>query len=104
MTFKWAWDVAASVKRRGGRFELTPARDGFYIRGTQATAEELAWIRQNRDRMLQHVQHLLPVEGFKQLQRSGALNIGRKSSAETTSATDTNHHHGRRKARQNHLR
>lgn len=74
--FKYPWDVAAAIKARGGYFELTPDRKAFFVRRVRPTTEEVEWIKANRDWMLLHVQHLLPPESFKQLQRSGALNIG----------------------------
>jgi hypothetical protein len=62
MPFAYPWAVAS----------------GFYIRGTLPTADELAWIRANRDYMLIHVQHLLPPESFLRLQRDGTLNLNRR--------------------------
>lgn len=70
--FREAWQVADAIKARGGYFELTPDRSGFFVRRVTPTADEVEWIKANRANMLLYVQHLLPQESFKQLQRSGA--------------------------------
>ena len=79
MTFRYPWEVAAAIKARGGRFELTDDRSRFFVRGTRPTEEERDWITANRDYMLLHVQHLHPPEPFLLLQRSGQLNLRKKN-------------------------
>jgi hypothetical protein len=76
--FKFPWDVAAAIKARGGRLELDAGRAGFFVRGTQPTEAERAWIVANREAMLNHVRHLHPPESFLRLQRSGELNLERR--------------------------
>jgi hypothetical protein len=76
--FKYPWEVAEAIKARGGYFELTPDRSGFFVRRVRPTPDEVEWIKANRDYMLLHVQHLLPPESFKALQRSGILNLEKR--------------------------
>lgn len=76
--FKYPWEVAAAIKARGGYFELTPDRSGFFVRRVCPTPDEVEWIKANREYMLLHVQHLLPPESFKRLQWSGELNLERR--------------------------
>lgn len=105
LPFKHAWEVAAAIKTRGGYFELTPDRAGFYVRRVAPTPDELAWIRLNRDRMLACVQGLLPPESFLKLQRNGEFNIGgnRRGNRRVVEEGSPDSDRGRPPARQEHL-
>jgi hypothetical protein len=64
MTWEYPWDFVRHIESRRARFALTPDRLQFRIIGTKVTADELAYIHANRDRILQHVQHLIPPPEF----------------------------------------
>lgn len=73
-----AWDLSARIIARGGKFEMTPDRSGFYVRNTHLTDDEKEWVKANRPEMFAHVLHLCPHPNFQALKRSGALNLEKR--------------------------
>lgn len=71
MTWRYPWDFVRHIERsrQGRSFGLSPDRKQFFIRGVRSASDltqaEQEYIRDNRDRILQHVQHLLPPPEFK---------------------------------------
>lgn len=62
---EWPWEIVSRLRAQGCRFELTEDRTGFYVRGAPYSSADRALITANRERILQHLQHLDPPETFR---------------------------------------